>query len=837
MAAAWFRRLPQPRSLRLQFTLALLIVAVLIVAGGLTAVYALRMFANTAQQLAGERLAQMQTAQDLLQHALLIERDTRHMLAAGSRAETRGDYDGIIKELEDLDNLVRGLGVAGHDVSVLELYQSGQRYRNVVHLVARLQGDALQAGAEFAKSLQERVQLLLKTANPAALKLAVLLYRLRDENRPDQIEVLRKEFTRQARGAGQLPPVVLDDLRSLRKNAAPSGAGISSDPFSQRLKLIEQRQILRRFRDELQRQTVALQKSAEKLSALLTAGYREAVGQLADTSMQSQHWVLVLLGSSLILAWLVSRYFVGKRVLARLQIVSRYLRSGEVSAKPPQVPVRGDDEIGEMARRVEQFLEDRRQLAERSAELVVARDAAETANRSKSVFLANMSHELRTPLNAILGFSSLMRREPQLTASQKENLDIINRSGEHLLSLINDVLEMAKIEAGRVQLKISPFDLGSMVRDVVDMMQLRAQEKGLRLLLDQESAFPRFIKGDEARLREVLVNLVGNAIKFTVQGGVTIRLGVRQNARQHLMMEVADTGPGVSPEDQKRLFQPFVQLGKAGKQKGTGLGLAISRQFAKLMGGVIGVESTLGKGSVFRLDLPVDLATEAEVARVGGALAAGEVTGLAPGQPQYRILIAEDQNENRLLLSKMMTNLALEVKEADNGEQCVRAFQEWHPHLIWMDRRMPVMDGMEATRRIRQLPGGKDVKIVAVTASVFEEQLQEMLDAGMDGVVRKPYRFQEIYDCMARQLEVKYVYQAAEAEAAPAKVTPAMLAVLPATMRKDLKDALESLDSDRIAAVIQQVSEFDGTLAQTLSRLADDFDYPAILNALSAEAH
>ncbi len=473
----------------------------------------------------------------------------------------------------------------------------------------------------------------------------------------------------------------------------------------------------------------------------------------------------------------------------------------------------------------------------RTAELVLARDAAEAANKAKSVFLANMSHELRTPLNAILGFSAMMRRDPETTESQREKLDIINRSGDHLLALINDVLEMAKIEAGRMQLEIATFDLGGMVRDVADMMRLRAQEKGLLLQLDQSSAFPRYIKGDEERLRQVLVNLVGNAVKFTEHGSVIIRLGVKQNAASRLMMEVEDTGPGIKPEDQKRLFQPFVQLAEGGAQKGTGLGLTITRQFVQLMGGTIGIESTVGTGSIFRVDLPVEIASGESIKAMRAVEHTGEVAGLAPGQPSYRILIAEDQRDNQLLLAQLMTGAGLEAKVAENGEQCIKLFQEWQPHLIWMDQRMPIMDGVEATRCIRTLPGGREVKIVAVTASVFKEQQQELLDAGMDDFVRKPYRFHEIFDCLSKHLGVKYVYRsdAPPAEAAPGVLTPAMLAALPEAVRGELWDALESLHSDRIAAVIRQASATDPKLGRTLTRLAENFNYPAILDALASD--
>lgn len=496
-------------------------------------------------------------------------------------------------------------------------------------------------------------------------------------------------------------------------------------------------------------------------------------------------------------------------------------------------------DITERKRAEEELRRHKDQLEEtvqqRTEELLLARDAAETSNKAKSVFLANMSHELRTPLNAILGFSGMMRRDPQITESQREHLDIINRSGEHLLTLINDVLEIAKIEAGKLCLDISPFDLGGMVRDVTDMMQLRARDKGLQLLLEMTSNFPRYIKGDEARIRQILVNLVGNAVKFTQQGMVTIRLNTQQNDRLHLLIEIEDSGPGISSENMHRLFKPFVQLAESGEQKGTGLGLTITRQFVELMGGNISVESTLGKGSLFRVELPVEL-TNVVNAHKPEIKTQREIVGLAPGQPCYRILIAEDQHENRLLLNRLMTDIGLEAKLAENGEQCVKLFLDDHPDLIWMDKQMPVMDGIEATQRIRRLPGGDKVKIVAVTASAFKEEQQEMLDVGMDDFVRKPYRFNEIYECLTRQLGVEYVYGEAQptADVATEPLTAEMLSVLPDDLQSELRDALESLEGKLINSAIGKVATYDISLYKTLSRLAENFNYPTILNALQA---
>ena len=329
--------------------------------------------------------------------------------------------------------------------------------------------------------------------------------------------------------------------------------------------------------------------------------------------------------------------------------------------------------VEEALRRHEDQLEETVRM--RTAELLLARDAAEAANKAKSAFLANTSHELRTPLNAILGFSSLMRREPDITPGQREKLDIINRSGEHLLTLINNVLEMAKIEAKRLQLERVPFDLGSMVRDVIDMMQIRAKEKGLQLLLDQPSNFPRFIKGDEARLRQILVNLAGNAVKFTSEGSVTVRLRTRQHARRISSSKSRTPAPGSKRRIKCACSSHSCNLPNRACKKAPGWALRSATSSPELMGGSIAVESTLGKGSIFRVVLPAELTAVASAAAQQTRTQSADVCGLAPGQPAYRILIAEDQPENRLLLTKLMTSIGLDTrrwKTANIASRCSR---------------------------------------------------------------------------------------------------------------------------------------------------------------------
>jgi signal transduction histidine kinase/ActR/RegA family two-component response regulator len=477
-----------------------------------------------------------------------------------------------------------------------------------------------------------------------------------------------------------------------------------------------------------------------------------------------------------------------------------------------------------------------REIADRKrveTELRRAKEAAEAATQAKSIFLANMSHELRTPLNAILGFTQLMDRDPNLTAEQQENLGIINRSGEHLLALINDVLEMSKIEAGRVALQEKSFDLYRLLDTLEEMFRLRAEAKGLALSFERTRNVPQYVRMDEGKMRQVLMNLIGNAVKFTAEGGVAMRV-TRATEGQRLILEVEDTGPGIAPEELEAVFEPFVQTA-SGQQslEGSGLGLTISRQFARLMGGDITVSSELGQGSVFRLEVPIELAdaAEAEVVRPSR-----RVVGLEPGQPIYRLLIVDDRETTRHLLVKLLEPLGFEVHVAIHGQEAIVIWERWEPHLIWMDMRMPVMDGYEATRRIKATAKGQATVVVALTASAFEEDRGTILAAGCDDMVRKPFRKDEIWDMLTKYLGVRFVY---EEEPAPPTVTPlaeaqealasAALAALPADWLGDLHQATVRADMGRILTLVGQIHKQNAALADALAGLAHDFEYKRIL--------
>jgi PAS domain S-box-containing protein len=458
------------------------------------------------------------------------------------------------------------------------------------------------------------------------------------------------------------------------------------------------------------------------------------------------------------------------------------------------------------------------------------------ANRAKSVFLANMSHEIRTPMNAILGFSQLMLRDQDLTIRQCQYLGTINRSGEHLLALINDILEMSKIEAGRTTLNPSTFDLPVLLKDLEMMFRVRTDEKKLTFSVELIGDVPQYIVTDINKLRQVFINVLGNAVKFTEHGGVALRVRAERESATgpFLQVEIEDTGPGISTDDQDKLFRHFEQT-KSGQQAGTGtgLGLAISQEFVRLMGGAITVSSQVGKGSIFTIHLPLK---EGEAQAVQTKDKPRHVLRLRPGQATCRVLIADDIEDNRQLLAQLLGPVGFEIRLATNGAEAVQEFEQWRPRLILMDFRMPVMDGHEAIRQIRAMAGGKEPKIIAVTASAMDENRQDLIAIGADDFLSKPFREVELFQKIHHHTGMDYVYAeqpTAAAEEEATELTAESLANWPPDLLQPMRDAVITADLDQLLAKIQEVETRDPGIARGLRRLAESFQYQKLLDLLS----
>ncbi|MEG4962937.1 MULTISPECIES: GAF domain-containing protein [unclassified Microcoleus] len=541
-----------------------------------------------------------------------------------------------------------------------------------------------------------------------------------------------------------------------------------------------------------------------------------------------------------------------------------------------------------------------RKLAETALQKAVV--AADKANRAKSEFLSSMSHELRTPLNAILGFSQVMVRDSSLNNQHQQHLEIINRAGEHLLSLINDILEMSKIEAGRSQLNESSFNLMRLLKTLEEMFRLKAKSKKLQLNFEVVDGVPQFVNGDEGKLRQILINLVGNALKFTEMGSVTLRVkkkveeslgaetaefsdtqtklagGTSENSESlavetaaiqikpgscagfnqsesladfdcvdandfrpkllRLQFEVEDTGLGIAPEEMNKLFEPFEQTKTGQKsQQGTGLGLPISHKFIQMMGGDITVSSKPKLGSKFAFDIQISLATPSEIKILRPQK---KVISLAPNQPEYRILVVDDRADNCLVIERLLSPLGILVREARDGQEAIAVWEDWQPHLIWMDMQMPVMDGYEATRKIKAHPLGKQTVIVALTASAFEEERQTILRAGCDDFMRKPFEAKILFAKMEELLGLRYIYEESVDEkleneseisgvTSNQSVVESELSQMPVEWVEKIYDAAHECCDDKILKLIEEMPRQFALTAQVLTTLVHDFLFDDII--------
>ncbi len=528
----------------------------------------------------------------------------------------------------------------------------------------------------------------------------------------------------------------------------------------------------------------------------------------------------LLLGGCVLAALLIAALSIWIHLLRR-EVRQRRRAEAELAGYRGQL----EDLVRQRTDALEKEITERKRIEEA---LRLAKDGADAASNAKSAFLASMSHEIRTPLNAILGYAHLLKRDIELSKKHTQALASISSSGEHLLDLLSDILAMSSIEAGRTTLDEDVFDLHELLRTLESMFSLRVREKGLVFSVEMEPGLPRHVSADQRKLRQILFNLLSNAVRFSDRGTVTLRVRARDGV---LEFDVEDSGPGMSPAEQAALFRPFSQT-ESGRRKygGAGLGLAISRGFVELMGGHIGVRSEPGKGSCFQFSVRAR-----RVEKEPSLREPDQIVRLRSTLKPPRVLVVEDHPESRKLLIELQRSAGFDVRGAGDGREAIRIWDEWRPHFIWMDMNLPVLDGYQSTREILAKDATKQTVIVALTASVFEEDRARILASGCADFMTKPFSEQAIFACLEKHLHVEY-----EREATPPsgneslETIAAKMEALPKELFDRIRRHTRMLDAAALTDLADNLAAEHPVVSQFLKHSAEQLDFAALEAVISS---